>query len=322
MARGVPTGNTGCLARIQFRPVDLRQLQHFAVICEEGSLTRAGLRLHLAQQSLSQMVATLEAELGVALLDRGPFGVRTTAAGRVLRDRGVALLADAEAVVSAVRLAGCHGGGEVAMRYGLDSEHHVRPLLEQWKERLPDVTVRGFTGTDADNLRALHDGAVDLVFAWAVTGLADGLHARSVAFETCLAAVPDGHPLAGRSAVPVEALHGRTVVAFPRQAAPNAWSHIARHIDAGGRFAPLLVETAVSGQDAMVDEAVRRCAVTSVSASLVPSLARSGVRFVPLVPGLEVPLCLVWRSGLSPAAARAVASLTEPGLRADGCPSP
>jgi DNA-binding transcriptional LysR family regulator len=291
--------------------VDLRQLRYFAAICEEGSLTRAGARLHLAQQSLSQTVAALEAELGVALLDRGAFGVRMTAAGRVLRDRGGALLDEADAVARAVQLAAHLDGGEVTLRYGLDSEHHVGPLLALVRAAVPEVAVRGFTGPDGDNLRALHEGTVDLVLAWAVDGRAEGLHGLAVAAETCLAAVPDGHPLVDRSPVPVEALAGRTVVTFPRAAAPYVRDHIAAHLVADGRLAPRFVETAVSGQGGMVDEAVRRGAVTTVSASLVPALARPGVRFVPFAPGLAVPLHLVWRRGPSPAASRVVAALQE-----------
>ncbi|HEX8518837.1 MAG TPA: LysR family transcriptional regulator [Pseudonocardia sp.] len=292
--------------------MELRQVRYFAAICQEGSLTRAGARLHLAQQSLSQTVAALEAELGVALLDRGPFGVRPTAAGRVLRDRGAALLAEADAVARAVRLAGSSGGAAVTMRYGLDSEHHVVPLLARWREVLPDVAVHGFTGSDADNLRALGEGDVDLVLAWAVEGRAAGLHARTVATETCLAAVPDGHPLAGRPTVPVEALAGCTVVVFPRRGAPHVWDHITEHLTAPGRTAPRLVETAVSGQGGMVDDALRRGAVTTVSAGLVPSLARPGVRFVPFAPDVTVPLQLVWRPGSSPAAGRVIAALDGP----------
>jgi DNA-binding transcriptional LysR family regulator len=63
---------------------ELRLLRSFVVIAEEGSLTRASARLHIAQQSLSQQVRTLEAQLGATLLERNSRGVRLTPVGGVL----------------------------------------------------------------------------------------------------------------------------------------------------------------------------------------------------------------------------------------------
>src|SRR3954469_14588028 len=61
--------------------VNLRQLEYFLVIAEEGSFTRAAERLLVAQPSLSQQIGALEAELGGPLLERMPRGVRLTTAG-------------------------------------------------------------------------------------------------------------------------------------------------------------------------------------------------------------------------------------------------
>src|SRR5205085_12491349 len=63
--------------------VNLRQLEYFVAIAEEGSFTRAAERLFVAQPSLSQQMKSLERELGGQLLERLPKGVRLTAAGKV-----------------------------------------------------------------------------------------------------------------------------------------------------------------------------------------------------------------------------------------------
>ncbi|MGB3484739.1 MAG: LysR family transcriptional regulator [Mycobacterium sp.] len=62
--------------------MNLRQLQYFVAVVEEGSFTRAAQRLFVAQPSLSKQVAALESELGGALIERLPRGVRLTPAGR------------------------------------------------------------------------------------------------------------------------------------------------------------------------------------------------------------------------------------------------
>lgn len=46
--------------------MELRQLQYFAAVYEEGSVTRASQRLNVVQPALSQQVSKLEEELGSA----------------------------------------------------------------------------------------------------------------------------------------------------------------------------------------------------------------------------------------------------------------
>src|SRR3954464_11784727 len=69
-------------------------LSYFVAIAEEGQITRAAARLHVAQPALSQAMAQLEGELGVTLLQRHSRGVTLTPAGE-------AFLVKARAAVAA-----------------------------------------------------------------------------------------------------------------------------------------------------------------------------------------------------------------------------
>lgn len=74
--------------------MNLRQLQYFVAVVEEGSFTHAAQRLFVAQPSLSKQLAALEAELGGSLLERLPRGIRLTPSGRAfLPDARAAILA-------------------------------------------------------------------------------------------------------------------------------------------------------------------------------------------------------------------------------------
>ncbi len=53
----------------------------FVKTVERGSFTRAAQELDYAQSSISKMVADLEAEWGMTLLERSKSGVRLTSAG-------------------------------------------------------------------------------------------------------------------------------------------------------------------------------------------------------------------------------------------------
>lgn len=80
------------------------QLRYFVTVSEEGQITRAAKRLHLAQPALSQAIAQLESELGVTLLMRHPRGVTLTDAGEAFLVKARAVLA-AEAETSQTALA-------------------------------------------------------------------------------------------------------------------------------------------------------------------------------------------------------------------------
>src|SRR5437870_3156388 len=73
--------------------VSLDQLRTFIAAADEGSCSAGGRRLRRAQSVVSQTLANLETQLGVKLFDR-------SSRSPVLTKQGVALLAEARAVVS------------------------------------------------------------------------------------------------------------------------------------------------------------------------------------------------------------------------------
>jgi DNA-binding transcriptional LysR family regulator len=73
--------------------LSLDQLRTFIAAADEGSFSAGGRRLRRAQSVVSQTLANLEAQLGVKLFDR-------SSRSPVLTSQGVALLAEARAVVS------------------------------------------------------------------------------------------------------------------------------------------------------------------------------------------------------------------------------
>ncbi len=68
--------------------IELRLIRYAVALGEHGNYARAAEALKITQPSLSRSIASLEAELGVPLFDRGPKGAVPTAFGRVLIDCG------------------------------------------------------------------------------------------------------------------------------------------------------------------------------------------------------------------------------------------
>jgi DNA-binding transcriptional LysR family regulator len=73
--------------------MDIKRLQYFLAVAEEGQITKAAQTLHMAQPPLSQQLKLLETELGVPLIDRcGSRKISLTTAGQALRSRAEQIL--------------------------------------------------------------------------------------------------------------------------------------------------------------------------------------------------------------------------------------
>jgi DNA-binding transcriptional LysR family regulator len=71
----------------------------------EGSFTRAALRMHVSQPSLSRQVRALAKEVGGELLERLPRSVRLTAAGKALLPQAQIAVRTADRAMQAARSA-------------------------------------------------------------------------------------------------------------------------------------------------------------------------------------------------------------------------
>jgi DNA-binding transcriptional LysR family regulator len=77
--------------------MELRHLRTFVAVAEQGTVTKAALRLHIAQPALSRQIKDLERELGVLLFDRIHARLRLTDSGSELLShcRGILTAVDA-----------------------------------------------------------------------------------------------------------------------------------------------------------------------------------------------------------------------------------
>lgn len=72
--------------------MDIKQLTYFITIAEEGTITHAANKLHMAQPPLSTQLKLLEDELGIKLIERGARKIKLTDAGKILYKRAKNIL--------------------------------------------------------------------------------------------------------------------------------------------------------------------------------------------------------------------------------------
>jgi DNA-binding transcriptional LysR family regulator len=97
--------------------MNIKQLEHFLAVAEEGSIAAAAPRAHLTQPALTRSIQALEAQVGFTLFDRNTRGVVLTAMGRLVLDRAKRILFEANCLERDLLLVQRHEMGRV--RFGL-----------------------------------------------------------------------------------------------------------------------------------------------------------------------------------------------------------
>ncbi|WP_326938133.1 LysR family transcriptional regulator [Amycolatopsis cynarae] len=202
-------------------------LRTFVTVAALGSFSAAARQLGYTQSAVSQHIAALEGDLGVALLHRRP--VEPTAAGQRLLDHAGPILRRMEAARADIRRAAGEPPGKVVLG--------GCPLaLAGWAARALAEARRSLPGLEVSVRAAARDAVVDGVALGEIDlGLVDGIVAPSdplrlhdadflttapVAEEPVALALPDEHPLATRSSVRLRDLADASWLDAPGIAAP------------------------------------------------------------------------------------------------------
>ncbi|MEV6758317.1 LysR family transcriptional regulator [Streptomyces sp. NPDC051214] len=181
--------------------LDTRRMQVLRAVVTSGSVTAAARNLGYTPSAVSQQMAALEKEAGIALLERTGRGVRATDAGRLLTEYAVAIgkqLAEAETALAELRAGRT---GRVAMRYFTTAGAKlVAPALAALRRAQPGVQVELKLSDPDDPLPAVRDRQADLALVVRPRGQ---LGVEGVRFEHLLddrykAVLPAGHPLTAK----------------------------------------------------------------------------------------------------------------------------
>jgi DNA-binding transcriptional LysR family regulator len=191
--------------------LELRHLQYFVTIAEQGSFTRAAERLWLAQPGLSTQIRRLEAELGVKLFERHARGVDLTEAGELFLARVRLALAAVETASATGR--DLEAGVIGSLRLGVAGEARWRltsDLLKRFTRERTGVALTLLEGHGGTLWRDLRDRRLDAVLAPAGNASPD-LRTMKVGSEPWVVLMGTGHPLAGIGAVSASELEGERI---------------------------------------------------------------------------------------------------------------
>jgi DNA-binding transcriptional LysR family regulator len=259
-------------------------LEYFVAVADEGQITRAAKRLHMAQPALSQAIAQLETDMGVALLERNPRGVALTPAGEAFLVKARAAVAAWEDAVDAARsITGASPGtlefGFVGTPPGVDSPLQLEAFARMHAEI--DLRYRELPFPFSPSSAWLAE--VDLVVCHRPPEDPQ-VWTQMFRREPRAALLPARHPLAKREHLDLKALLGETFIGFSPAVDP-AWAGFWSLDDhRGGPPRNLTPDRATNPHEILAALAVRE-AVTTVPESVghfIPG-ALSGVVALPIV---------------------------------------
>src|SRR5579863_6653836 len=121
--------------------MDLSQLETFLAVAEERSFSRAAVRLHRTQPAVSQVIRKLEASVGETLFDRAARDGSLTAAGELLRDYALRLLALRREASSALDELKSLERGHLQLAANEYTCLYLLPAIDAFRREFPHVPV-------------------------------------------------------------------------------------------------------------------------------------------------------------------------------------
>ncbi len=183
----------------------LMKYRAFLAVVDAGSFTKAANTLGYTQSGVSRMVADLEAEWNVKLLERSRAGVRLTS-------EGIGLLGNIRSVVDEQgrlqaridRVSGLKSG---LIRIGAVpsvATHWLPNIVSRFREDYPNVAWEIYTSSYSKIEQWIAEGSVDCGFVR--LPLQHRFDSIFLEREELRVVMPEGHPLAAYERVPIELL--------------------------------------------------------------------------------------------------------------------
>ena len=274
--------------------MELRHLRYFVAVAEEQNLTRAALRLRVAQPALSRQMKDLETELEATLFDRTHAGVQLTLAGKAFYQRARSILSQATEAANEVRTAAGVIAGQLTV--GFPSGIHLNqlvPAIDAFKALHPKVEFDYVHGYNQAQVKMLRAGLIDVAFINASSDL-DKLEHEIIWRVPYKVVLPEKHKLAKRKQLTLLDLLHEDMVFCTREAFPEFYDDFHHHCTNAG-FRPRIIKE-VGGY---LTNALGLVSV-GMGLSVGPHFERAenirGIVWRPLIkPELWVDFALVWR---------------------------
>jgi DNA-binding transcriptional LysR family regulator len=277
--------------------MELRQLEYFIAVAEEGNFTRAAERVHISQSGVSAQIRQLERELGADLIDRSGRTATVTGAGAAVLEHARAVLGSANAVRQAVDEVTELVRGRLVV--GMVTACTVTPLfnaLSAFHLAHSGVEITLYEGNSDRLIDDVRTGTTDMALIGAASAPPAGLESLLIISEPLVAPVPAGHPLARRRRATLADISAHPIVCLP------VGTGVRSVFDAGclARGVRPNIALQASAPAAVADLALRGLGVAILSRSMVTIHSNQLVPVAISDSDIPAVLALVWKASPGP----------------------
>jgi DNA-binding transcriptional LysR family regulator len=253
--------------------LNVARLRILKEVAYRGSFSAAADALSYTQSAISQQIAALEGEAGMALLERHPRGVSLTAAGQTLMSHAEGILARLDAADAALSAIAGLRGGRLRMASFPTAGATLMPLaIATFRSAYPEVELTLAEGEPGEIVPRLRAGELDLALLFEFAGealLQRDMERLELLEDPMYLALPREHRLAARRRPRLEDLKAESWVQTSRSS-PCA-RHVVRSCHAAG-FEP---NVSFESDDY---QTVQGLVAAGVGVALIPELALSVIR--------------------------------------------
>jgi DNA-binding transcriptional LysR family regulator len=195
----------------------------YVSVVEEGSFSRGGMRLGVAQSSTSRIIAKLETKLGVQLLQRSTRSITLTEAGAIYFERVKKILTELDEATDVIQDISAAPSGLLRITAPASfGRQFVAPYFQEFNQLYPDITI-GLSLADAveDVVKLGYDVAIRL------GELSDsGLIAKLLTKSTSTVCASPAYLVENGTPQNVDELRNFNCLQFRSDPGENKWSFI------------------------------------------------------------------------------------------------
>ena len=184
---------------------NIQKYMSFVTTVEYGSFSKAAEILNYSQSGISRMIADLEKEWNVTLMERNKGGVRLTSDGTKLLPYAKNLITEYEKLQMQVdELNGLQSGLIRIGTFSSVATHWLPNIIKEFQKDYPNIDYELLLGDYTEIEEWILEGRVDCGFSRLPTH--PDLETIFLEQDRLMAIIPENHPLADTAKFPVTAL--------------------------------------------------------------------------------------------------------------------
>lgn len=270
--------------------MELRVLEYFLAVAEEGSISKAAEHLHLTQPTLSRQIKELEDSLGKQLFIRGSRKITLTDDGVLLRKRAQEIVSLVAKTENEVRAESTDLSGDIYI--GAAESDSVRYILKciSALQKNHSIRLHILSGDAKDTLEKLDNGLIDFAL---ILGEIDKHKYNAIELpvtDTWGLLMNKDSPLANKEYIKPQDLDCLPII-LSRQSQIeenlNTWLN-SNNID----FETVATYNLIYNASLMVDEGMGYALTLD---KLINYTGTNDLKFIPLNPSITLQSSIIWK---------------------------